>query len=31
MNPEYETEKINWSLGEVMESEKDWKNAMHHF
>ena len=31
MNAEFEAEKVNWGLGEVMESEKDWVKAMEHF
>lgn len=31
MNPEFEPEKVNWGLGEVLESEKEWEKALTHF
>lgn len=31
MNAEFEAEKVNWGLGEVFESEKDWESALKHF
>jgi len=31
LNPDFEAEKVNWGLGEVLESEKDWAQALNHF
>ncbi|CAD8177771.1 unnamed protein product [Paramecium octaurelia] len=31
MDPLFEVEKVNWALGTILVSEKEWKKALHHF
>lgn len=31
MDPLFEVEKVNWALGTLFVSEKDWKKALVHF
>ena len=31
MNIDFEPEKVNWGLGEVLESERDFDQALIHF